>query len=156
MNDMITWLSKEAGKLEEGGGVHVARFVFLMTFNLLGNLMLSRDLLDPDLEDGSEFFTAMMGLMEWSGHANVADMFPWLRWLDPQGLRRKMDRDMEKALEIASKFVKQRLEEHHSDKKTRDFFDVLIDFQNSNSEEGVKISDKDLNIFILVQICKKI
>jgi len=156
VNDMITWLSKEAGKLEEGGGVHVARFVFLMTFNLLGNLMLSRDLLDPDLEDGSEFFTAMMGLMEWSGHANVADMFPWLRWLDPQGLRRKMDRDMEKALEIASKFVKQRLEEHHSDKKTRDFFDVLIDFQNSNSEEGVKISDKDLNIFILVQICKKI
>ncbi|XP_047169584.1 cytochrome P450 76A2-like [Vigna umbellata] len=149
VNNMITWLSKEAEKLEEGGGVHVARFVFLMSFNLLGNLMLSRDLFDPDSEDGSEFFTAMMGLMEWSGHANVADMFPWLRRLDPQGLRRKMDRDMGKALEIASKFVKKRLDEKNSDEKTRDFLDVLIDFQSSNSEEALNISDKDLNIFIL-------
>lgn len=147
VNDMITWLTKEAEKVKEGDGVHVARFVFLMSFNLLGNLMLSRDLFDPDSEDGSEFFAAMMGLMEWSGHANVADMFPWLRRLDPQGLRRKMNRDMSKALEIASKFVKQRLE----DKKTRDFLDVLIDFQSSNSEEALKITDKDLNIFILVQ-----
>ncbi|XP_014495586.1 cytochrome P450 76A2 [Vigna radiata var. radiata] len=145
VNDMITWLTKEAEKVKEGDGVHVARFVFLMSFNLLGNLMLSRDLFDPDSEDGSEFFAAMMGLMEWSGHANVADMFPWLRRLDPQGLRRKMNRDMSKALEIASKFVKQRLE----DKKTRDFLDVLIDFQSSNSEEALKITDKDLNIFIL-------
>jgi len=155
VDDMITWLSKEAGKSEEGGGVHVARFVFLMSFNLFGNLMLSRDLFDPESEDGSEFFSAMTGLMEWSGHANVTDMFPWLRWLDPQGLRRKMDRDMGKALEIASKFVKQRLEEQKRDEKTRDFLDVLIDFQKSNSDESLTVSDKDLNIFILVQTTLK-
>ncbi|KOM29228.1 hypothetical protein LR48_Vigan641s001600 [Vigna angularis] len=149
VNDMITWLSKEAEKLEEGGGVHVARFVFLMSFNLLGNLMLSRDLFDPESEDGSEFFAAMIGMMEWTGQANVADMFPWLRWLDPQGLKRKVDREMGKALEIASKFVKQRLAEQHSDKMTRDFLGVWIEFQNSNNEEVLNISDKDLNIFIL-------
>jgi len=157
VNDMITWLSKEAGKLEEGDGVYVARFVFLMSFNLFGNLMLSRDLFDPESETGSEFFSAMAGLLEWTGHANVADMFPWLKWLDPQGLRKKMDRDMGKALEIASKFVKQRLEEQRRDKETRDFLDVLIDFQSSNTEEALTISDKDLNIFILVQTiqCQK-
>ncbi|KAL9332046.1 hypothetical protein ACSQ67_001656 [Phaseolus vulgaris] len=60
-----------------------------------------------------------------------------------------MDRDMGKALEIASKFVKQRLEEQRRDKETRDFLDVLIDFQSSNTEEALTISDKDLNIFIL-------
>ncbi|CAJ1889254.1 unnamed protein product [Sphenostylis stenocarpa] len=149
VNDMITWVSKESRKVEEGCGVHVGRFVFLMTFNLFGNLMLSRDLFDPESEVGSEFFSAMMGLLEWTGHANVTDLFPWLRWLDPQGLRRKMDRDMGKALKIASRFVKQRLEEQQCDKKSRDFLDVLIEFQSSNSEEALQISDKDLNIFIL-------
>lgn len=112
--------------------------------------MLSRDVFDPDSESGSEFFTAMMGMMEWTGHANVTDLFPWLRWLDPQGLRGKMERDMGKALEIASKFVKERLEEKREN-KTRDFLDVLLDFQKSESQETLNISDKDLNIFILVR-----
>lgn len=146
VNDMLRWISEESTKSEKG--VHVARFVFLMTFNLFGNLMLSRDVFDPDSESGSEFFTAMMGLMEWTGHANVTDLFPWLRWLDPQGLRGKMERDMGKALEIASKFVKERLEEKREN-KTRDFLDVLLDFQKSESQETLNISDKDLNIFIL-------
>ncbi|KHN18720.1 Cytochrome P450 76A2 [Glycine soja] len=151
VNDMINWVAKEASKSEHGRGVHVSRFVFLMTFNLFGNLMLSRDLFDPESEDGSEFFSAMMGLMEWTGHANVTDLFPWLSWLDPQGLRRKMDRDMGKALGIASRFVKQRLEQqlHRGTNKSRDFLDVLIDFQSTNSQEALNVSDKDLNIFIL-------
>ncbi|KAK7396631.1 hypothetical protein VNO78_17769 [Psophocarpus tetragonolobus] len=148
VKDMLTWVANEAKKSEHGRGVHVARFVFLMTFNLFGNLMLSRDLFDPDSEDGSEFFAAMIGLMEWTGHANLTDLFPWLRWLDPQGLRRKMDRDMGKALGIASRFVKDRLEQH-SHNKSRDFLDVLLDFQTTHRQEALNISDKDLNIFIL-------
>lgn len=46
-DNLQLWIEEEASKLKEGHGVHVARFVFLMTFNLLGNLMLSRDLVDP-------------------------------------------------------------------------------------------------------------
>ncbi|XP_061340228.1 cytochrome P450 76A1-like [Gastrolobium bilobum] len=148
VDDMLSWVAKEARELEDGRGVHVARFVFLMTFNLLGNLMLSRDLFDPESKDGSEFFTAMMGLMEWGGHPNVTDLFPWLRWLDPQGLKKKMDRDMGIALGIASRFVKERLEEQR-DNNSRDFLDVLLEFQNSESQEAHNISNKDLNIFIL-------
>ena len=60
-------------------------FVFLMTFNLLGNIMLSRDLFDPDSKDGSEFFTAMNGLMQWLTHPNVADLFSWLGRLELPG-----------------------------------------------------------------------
>ncbi|KAK7337173.1 hypothetical protein VNO77_17735 [Canavalia gladiata] len=86
--------------------------------------------------------------MEWTGHANVTDLFQWLKWLDPQGLRRKMDRDMGKALGIASRFVKERLEQQDQN-KSRDFLNVLLDFQSSGSQEALNISDKDLNIFIL-------
>ncbi|KAK7302674.1 hypothetical protein RJT34_13567 [Clitoria ternatea] len=52
---------------------------------------------------GQELFEMMMGLMVWMGHANFADLFLWLRWLDPYDLMKKMDRDMGKALAIASR-----------------------------------------------------
>lgn len=152
VDNMLLWIEEEACKLEAKCGLHVARFVFLMTFNLLGNLILSQDLLDPQSKDGSEFFTAMMGLMEWSGYANMSDYFPWLRWLDLQGLRKNMERDLGKALEIASKFVKERLMDRQQGAEKKDFLDLLLEFEGNGIEEPAKISDRDLNIFILVKL----
>ncbi|CAI0469552.1 unnamed protein product [Linum tenue] len=137
VDDMIRWIGDESGS-----EIQVARFVFLTTFNLLGNLMLSRDLLDPKSAEGKEFFTAMMGLMEWGGHANVADIFPVLSWMDPQGLVRKMRRDLGKALEIASRFVSDRIEDGKDKKKEwdkKDFLDVLLEFQGNGKDEPDEI-----------------
>ncbi|KAM5559621.1 cytochrome P450 76A2 [Rosa sericea] len=155
VENMQKWIEEEASKLNDNGsssnGVHVARFVFLMTFNLLGNLMLSRDLVDPNSKEGLEFFDAMRGLMEANGHANMADYFPWLRWLDPQGVKRRMKKHVGKALEIASGFVKARMKERNlvGGEKTRDFLDVMLDFKDDENDESAKISDHHLNIFIL-------
>lgn len=153
VNDMVQWIEEESQKIEnKTRGIHVSRFVFLMAVNLLGNLMLSRDLVDPGSEEGSEFFTAVMGAMETSGYANVADYFPWLKWLDPQGLKRKMERDLGKAMDFASKFVKERVEEKKKmvGDKRKDFLDVLLEFEGNGKDEPDKISDRDINIFILV------
>ncbi|CAN1135263.1 Cytochrome P450 76A2 [Linum perenne] len=135
VDNMIRWVGEES---DSGSEIHVARFVFLTTFNLLGNLMLSKDLLDSKSEEGKEFFEAMMGLMEWGGHANVADIFPWLKWMDPQGLCRKMRRDLGKAMEIASKFVKERLE-NGGGGDSGDFLDVLLGFQGNGKDEPEEI-----------------
>ncbi|KAF4388049.1 cytochrome P450 76A2 [Cannabis sativa] len=148
VDNMLCWIEQESSN-NSSKGVHVARFVFLMSFNLLGNLMLSRDLLDPNSVEGAEFFSAMMGIMEWGGHANIADFFPWLRWLDPQGLKKKMERDLGKAMKIASKFVNERRSEQEKVKERRDFLDVLLDFEGNGKDEPHTISDRDLNIFIL-------
>ncbi|KAK9921136.1 hypothetical protein M0R45_029661 [Rubus argutus] len=157
VENMQKWIEEEASKLKENGlssshGVHVARFVFTMTFNLLGNLMLSRDLVDPNSKEGLEFFEKMRELMEANGHANIADYFPWLRWLDPQGVKRRMKKHVGKALEIASSFVKARMKERIlvGGEKTRDFLDVLLEFEGDGNNETAKISDHHLNIFILV------
>ncbi|XP_065855057.1 cytochrome P450 76A1-like [Euphorbia lathyris] len=152
VDDMLRWIEEESSenKIGDNHGIHVAKFVFLMSMNLLGNLMLSRDLVDPESRKGSEFFEAMMGLMETSGYANVADYFPWLKWVDPQGLRRKMEKELGKALEIASEFVKERIEEVKvSESKRKDFLDVLLEFKGNGKDEPEKISDHDVNIFIL-------
>ncbi|XP_071698378.1 cytochrome P450 76A2-like [Rutidosis leptorrhynchoides] len=148
VDDMLNWIEKEATLVKNGNGIHVAKFVFLASFNLLGNLMLSRDLANPDSEMGSEFFKAMSGLMEWGGHPNISDLYPWLKWFDIQGLRKKMDRDVGKALEIATGWVNERVEKRAHKTKERasvrrkDFLDVLLD-------EPEKMSIKDITVFIL-------
>nr|AYV88862.1 cytochrome P450 oxidase CYP76A54 [Polygala tenuifolia] len=154
MDDLLAWIDKEARTEQNAkNAIHVSHFVFMMTFNVLGNLMLSRNLFDPDSDEGSEFYTAMNGLMESTGHRNIVDVFPWLAWLDPQGLRRKMERDMGKALEIASGFVKERMKEGYGDQvegdKRKDFLNVLLEFRGNRNEEILEISEKEINIFIL-------
>ncbi|CAN0926347.1 Cytochrome P450 76A2 [Linum grandiflorum] len=153
VDNLIGWVSEEAEKSRE---MHVARFVFLTTFNLLGNLLLSRDLVGSDNSDEADrFFDAMLRLTEWSGHANVADFFPWLRWLDPQGLRKKMDRDLGIALGIASKFVKERISDGEASKKNKlegdkkDFLDVMLEFRGNGKDEPDSFTEHQINIFLL-------
>ena len=152
VDDMLSWIEEEArGVGGEGRGIQVAHFVFLASFNMLGNLMLSCDLLHPGSKEGSEFFEVMVRVMEWPGHPNSADFFPWLRWMDPQGLRKKAERDLGIAMKIASGFVQERIKRGPAaEDHKKDFLDVLLDFQGSGKNEPPQISDKDLNIIILV------
>ncbi|KAK3006238.1 hypothetical protein RJ639_016809 [Escallonia herrerae] len=57
---MVLRIEKELHLMEEGCGVHVNRSVFFGSFNMLGNLILSRHLVDPDSEEGSDFYTTMV------------------------------------------------------------------------------------------------
>ncbi|KAL0443915.1 UNVERIFIED_CONTAM: cytochrome [Sesamum latifolium] len=152
IGDMVEWISKEANAAAggESGRIHVARFVFLASFNMLGNLMLSRDLVSPESVEGSEFFAAMIELMEWSGHPNIVDLFPWLKWLDPQGLRRNAERGMEKTLKIVGRFVAERLKERELGGGARkDFLEVLLECEgNGNDDQRHKISEHELNMII--------
>ncbi|KAI7738854.1 hypothetical protein M8C21_012271, partial [Ambrosia artemisiifolia] len=154
VDNMLDWIEIEANSAKVGKGVHVAKFVFLASFNLLGNLMLSRDLANPDSKLGSEFFTLMLGLMEWGGHPNISDLYPWLRRFDLQGLRAKMDRDVGKAIEIASGWVKERVEKRSKEaeqgnERRKDFLDVLLDYEGTGKDEPEKMSERDITIFIL-------
>ncbi|MFS8004318.1 putative cytochrome P450 [Helianthus anomalus] len=156
VDNMLDWIETESNSAKVGKGVHVAKFVFLASFNLLGNLMLSRDLANPDSKLGSEFFTSMLGLMEWGGHPNISDLYPWLKRFDLQGLKAKMDRDVGKAIDIATGWVKGRVEKRSKEAEQRhverrkDFLDVLLDYEGTGKDEPEKMSEKDITIFILV------
>ncbi|KAF2320263.1 hypothetical protein GH714_026503 [Hevea brasiliensis] len=107
-----------------------------MAFNVIGNLMLSRDLLDSQCKEGYEFFQATGMAAMWAGTPNVADFLPFLKWFDPQGLRRNMSRDMARALKIVEGFVKERLEEYklgNEEKNNKDFLDTLLEFEETTS-----------------------
>ncbi|PHU05565.1 Cytochrome P450 76A1 [Capsicum chinense] len=150
VDSMLKWIEKAANSAEKGSGIEVTRFVFLASFNMLGNLILSKDLADPDSEEASEFFNAMKGIMEWSGTANVSEIFPFLRRFDLQKLRKKMVRDMGKAMEIASIFLKEREGERKKcEEKGKDFLDVLLEFEGTGKDEPAKLSEHEIKVLIV-------
>ncbi|KAL7087207.1 hypothetical protein ACP275_13G053400 [Erythranthe tilingii] len=148
ISNMVQWIQNESSS-SGGRGVHVARFVFLASFNMLGNLMLSRDLVSPESEEGSEFFAAMIDMMEWSGHPNIGDLFPWMKWMDPQGLRRNAERGMGKILKIVGGFVEER--QSNGGTNNKDFLEVLLKYEGDGGkiDDQRQISDHDFNIIIM-------
>lgn len=58
--------------------------------------------------------------MELGGKANLADYFPFLRRLDPAGMKREMVTEMGRARRIVEKFVKDRIEEKKSGRENND------------------------------------
>lgn len=145
--------------IEDAGGlgtkaVDIRRFFFLMTFNLVGNIMLSRDLLDPKSERGAKFFYHTGKVMEYAGKPNVADFLPLLRWLDPQGIRRNTQFHVNRAFDIAGEFLKERLEENGlfrgQEKKRKDYLDVLMEYRGDGIEGPPQFSSTTINVIVFV------
>ncbi|GLT89902.1 hypothetical protein SLE2022_078630 [Rubroshorea leprosula] len=135
----------------EAGELDLSHFLFLMSFNIMGNLVLSRSLVNSRSNEGREFFNAMGKVMEWGGMPNISDFFPVLKWLDPQGFKRNMERDMSITMKIISEFVKERMEEKKLGKETttKDFLDVLSDYQRESKEGADMLTEKNIIIFVL-------
>ncbi|KAK6942685.1 Cytochrome P450, partial [Dillenia turbinata] len=151
VDQMLAWLDEEARNPHP---IDVGRFMYLTLFNMVGNLMLSRDLLDPKSKEGHEFFEAMSCMMECAGQANMSDAFPWMSWLDLQGVRRRTNRNMRVALRIASSFVKERMKDMSKgvvQNRPKDFLDVLIEFEGDGKEELTKLSEHEINIVVLAR-----
>jgi hypothetical protein len=125
-----------------------------MAFNLIGNLMFSKDLLDPKSEKGAKFFQHAGKVMELAGKPNMADFLTILRWLDPQGIRRKTQFHVARAFEIAGGFIKERTEsmqkENSRDDKRKDYLDVLLEFRGDGVEEPSRFSSTTINVIVFV------
>ena len=152
---MIRWIEDDATAARAGGGsgqVEVSHLVFCMAFNLIANLMLSRDFVGMKSEEGDEFYDAMNKIMELAGKPNAADFFPFLKWLDPQGIKRNMVRELGRAMEIVAGFVKERVEERQTgmEKEKKDFLDVLLGYRSDGKEGSEELSERNMNIIILV------
>ncbi|TKY50553.1 steroid 17alpha-monooxygenase or 17alpha-hydroxyprogesterone aldolase [Spatholobus suberectus] len=129
--------------------VDVGRFFFFMAFNLIGNLIFSKDLLDSEMERGYRFYHHAAKVMEYAGKPNVADFLPILKWLDPQGIRRKTQFHVNKAFEIAGWLIKERMENACSgSKESKDYLDVLLDFRGDGVTEPCTFSSRTINVVV--------
>ncbi|KAK6943951.1 Cytochrome P450 [Dillenia turbinata] len=150
VDQMLLQIEDEARNLRP---IHVPQLIFYTSFNILGNMMFSRDLLDPSCKDVLGLCKAIIGIIEVSAVPNLADAYPWLGRWDLQGLRRTMNNVLDEAIGFASRFVRERIEERQmrvDQNRPKDFLDVLLDYEGDGKEEPAKFSEHTINIFILV------
>ncbi|PIA38272.1 hypothetical protein AQUCO_02800150v1 [Aquilegia coerulea] len=144
------WICEEGQKK---GSIEIARIVALGSFNVIINATLSKDnIIDPQSKEGTEFVSSINRVTEFFGKPNVADFFPFLRWLDPQGVKKNIERAIVHPLNFATGFVKERILQRQSGHITsrKDFLDVMLEFQgNEKDGEPTKISEENINLLIM-------
>lgn len=155
IDKMIQWIKEDASESRsrgESGEIQLDKYLLIMSFNLVSNFMLTRDIMHFKLEMGNEFFEAMHNFISWQGKPNVVDAFEYLKWLDPQGIRRRTKKHLEELLNLVSVFVKERIQEKKLQKgnETRDFLDALLEYEGDGRGSIDKLSEKNINIIILV------
>ncbi|KAM7255069.1 hypothetical protein ACFE04_020310 [Oxalis oulophora] len=154
INKMMNYMEEESATMQargESGEVNLPHHLFVLAFNLIANLMFSRDLLDPQSKEGREFFDSTMGMSKWAAKPNVADFFPILKWFDPQRVKKGMSKDMGRVTKILEGFIKHRNEEKKKGKmmENKDFVDVLLEYEEDGAQGLGKISDHNVKIVIL-------
>ncbi|KAL8516815.1 hypothetical protein ACS0TY_015173 [Phlomoides rotata] len=150
-DNMERWIveASDRSRAEGGNGeVQVGHYLFLLAFNLVGNLVLSRDLFNPKNPEAREFFDCMTRVMQIAGKPNISDSLPWLKWMDLAGLKRKMEKDMGVTLRILHNFMQERIDDRKAGKfrDKKDYLDVLLDYQGDGAKHG--ITEKNINLHL--------
>ncbi|XP_015896285.4 (S)-N-methylcoclaurine 3'-hydroxylase isozyme 1 [Ziziphus jujuba] len=117
------------GKLE-GKEVKIRDLVSAVVFNMLSNVMVSRDLINLENESvNGEISRLVRSMMEVASTPNISDIFPILGPLDLQGLRKKSLELFDRSRKIWEAIIKERKEMRKSSNAStqQDFLDALLD-----------------------------
>lgn len=97
VNELIEYVNKCS---RTGESVNIGGAAFRTSLNLVSNTIFSKDIADPNEDSAKEFRDLIRDIMVDGGKPNVADFFPVLKKLDPQGRKRKMNRHYEKLIKV--------------------------------------------------------
>ena len=75
------------------------------------------------------------GVMEGIGRPNLANYFPTLRLIDPQGIRRKMNVYLDKLFDIFYGIISERLKYSKASSTSKDVLDALLNLTKENDFE---------------------
>ncbi|XP_057805478.1 11-hydroxysugiol 20-monooxygenase-like [Salvia miltiorrhiza] len=103
------------------------------TFTTMTNLMFAT-LFSMELAEIQKFREHVNAMTRYMGVPNVADFFPILAPLDPQGMRRKLTRHFGSLLELVQSLIHQRLQARKASNylKRNDFLETLLDLSQGN------------------------
>ncbi|KAJ0105029.1 hypothetical protein Patl1_18597 [Pistacia atlantica] len=122
-----------------GRAVDIGQAAFSTSLNLISNTIFSIDLADPNSDIAREFKELVWGIMVEAGKPNLADFFPVLKKIDPQGRRSRMTVYFGKMLELFDHMIDQRLQlkEGQGYVKSKDMLDILLEVIAENRSEEI-------------------
>ncbi|KAL4282511.1 hypothetical protein GQ457_16G026380 [Hibiscus cannabinus] len=118
----------------KGEAVNIGQAAFETTINLLSNTIFSVDLVGPNSSNAQEFKKTVSNIMENAGKPNLADYFPLLQKIDPQGIRRRVAVHLDMLLDLFEKMYDERQGSRKS-QVSNDVLDTLLDIIEGGSEE---------------------
>ncbi|KAJ1384351.1 SecE superfamily [Sesbania bispinosa] len=138
---------------QTGEAVDIGTAVFKTTINLLSNTIFSEDLIQSAGTAG-EFKDLVTNITKLVGTPNLADYFPILKMVDPQGIKRRQAKNVEKVLDIFDRLVNQRLKlregtitsvDSHKDMMLLLMLGSLINSFDWKLEDGMSLEDIDMD-----------
>ncbi|XP_027367268.1 geraniol 8-hydroxylase-like [Abrus precatorius] len=116
-----------------GEAVDIGREAFKTTINLLSNTIFSEDLVLSKGKVG-EFKDLVTNITKLVGSPNIADFFPVLKMVDPQGVKRQQAKNVAKVLDIFDCLIRQRLKlrESTGSDTHNDMLEALLNISKDN------------------------
>ncbi|GLU05700.1 hypothetical protein SLE2022_227830 [Rubroshorea leprosula] len=130
-------LTMVQGSCRLGEVVDIGQAAFDTTLNLLSNTIFSEDLAETNSQSALDLKKTVWGVMEEAGKPNLADYFPLLRKIDPQGIRHRMDIHFGKFLQLFDKMYEERMQlrRGQGSATANDVLDTLINIVEDKTEE---------------------
>ncbi|KAK7841681.1 geraniol 8-hydroxylase [Quercus suber] len=134
---------------KSGAPIDIGRVVFTTVLNSISNTLFSIDLAQYDSNLSQEFRDLVCGLAKEAGRPNIADYFPVLRLIDPQGVRKRTRIYYSKLLGIFDGIINQRLQLRALSKGSKASNDTLDSLLNLIEEDNSEISLLDIKHLLL-------
>ncbi|KAJ7007549.1 cytochrome P450 76T24 [Populus alba] len=135
-------------KCNNGHAVDIRRSVFTTSLNLISNTFFSLDIANYNSDLSQEFSDLVVGVTEQIGKPNIADYFPILRLVDPQGVRRKTNNYLKRLAQIFDGIINERTRPSSSvaSKASHDILDALLILAKENNTE---LSSTDIQVLLI-------
>ncbi|KAI3974442.1 hypothetical protein MKX01_017935 [Papaver californicum] len=131
----------------------VSGTIYVACFIVMGNIVFSRDdFVDPHSTVGNDFFNFNVELTELAIKPNSADYFPFLQDWRQASTNSQIIGSFIDERRCVTTNVDMNIELAHNTKtkkKKMNFLDVLMEFEGNGKDEPTKVSDANLNVFIL-------
>ncbi|XP_068640405.1 geraniol 8-hydroxylase-like [Aristolochia californica] len=122
---------------------NIADSTFVVSANLVSNLVCSKSLFDNSKKEGRELKEMVWEILEVVGAPNLADLIPSLKVLDPQGLKRRVWKVVKKFDDFFEKLIDERFEERtkgikSNDNGRQDMLDVFLDYRSEKKDDELQ------------------
>ncbi|KAI9180093.1 hypothetical protein LWI28_001094 [Acer negundo] len=120
-----------------GSVVDIGQTAFTTVMNSVSNTFFSIDLAHYQSDLSQNFNDLVYGVMEEIGKPNIANYFPILRSIDPQGIRKCTTTYVEKIFYIFDGIIDERIQARETmmSKESKDLLDSLLNLAEENSSE---------------------
>ncbi|GMH26616.1 hypothetical protein Nepgr_028459 [Nepenthes gracilis] len=127
---------------ESGTAINVSEAVFNTSLNFIWSSFFSVDLIDLHSDHSSEFKELVWGILSLIGTPNISDLYPMLKVIDPQGIRRRATVLAQKIFRLFDGMIDDRLRSRKEtgSSENNDMLDALLNIIQDSSME-LELSD---------------